>query len=179
TAIADVLFGKYNPAGRLAIPFPKSAGQAILSFPMMPGDEGQGAARVKGFLYPFGYGLSYTTFQYSDIKVNPTEPKAGSDISVSFTVTNTGKMAGEEVPQLYINDEVSSVTTYVKKLRGFTRVSLNPGESKNIVFKITPHDLGLYDREMKFTEEPGWFSVMIGSSSEDIQLKERFEVVKK
>ena len=179
TAIADVLFGKYNPAGRLAISFPKSAGQAILSFPMMPGDEGQGAARVKGFLYPFGYGLSYTSFQYADIKVNPAEPKKGSDISVSFTVTNTGKTTGEEVPQLYINDEVSSVTTYVKKLRGFARVSLKPGESTNIVFKITPHDLGLYDREMKFTEEPGWFTAMISSSSEDIQLKERFEVVKK
>lgn len=179
TAIADVLFGKYNPGGKLAIPFPKSAGEAILSFPMKPGDEGEGQARVKGFLYPFGYGLSYTTFRYSDMKVTPLDPKAGSNISVSFTVTNTGKMVGEDVPQLYINDELSSVTTYVKKLRGFTRISLNPGESKNITFEITPHDLGLYDQEMKFTEEPGWFTAMIGSSSEDIQLKERFEVVKK
>jgi len=179
TAIADVLFGKYNPGGRLAIPFPKSAGQAILTFPMMPGDEGEGEARVKGFLYPFGYGLSYTTFQYSNLKVNPLQPKAGSNISVSFTVTNTGKVAGDDIPQLYINDELSSVTTYVKKLRGFTRITLNPGESKNITFEITPHDLGLYDREMKFTEEPGWFTAMIGSSSEDIQLKQRFEVVKK
>lgn len=179
TAIADVLFGKYNPGGRLAIPFPKSAGQAILTFPMKPGDEGFGEARVTGFLYPFGYGLSYTTFQYSNMKVTPLQPKAGSNISVSFTLTNTGKTTGDEVPQLYINDELSSVTTYVKKLRGFDRVSLNPGESKNITFQITPHDLGLYDREMKFTEEPGWFTAMIGSSSENIQLKERFEVVKK
>lgn len=178
TAIADVLFGKYNPGGRLAIPFPKSAGQAILTFPMKPGDEGEGEARVKGFLYSFGYGLSYTTFQYSNLKVNPLQPKAGSNISVSFTVTNTGKVSGDDVPQLYINDELSSVTTYVKKLRGFTRVTLNPGESKNITFEITPHDLGLYDREMKFTEEPGWFTAMVGSSSEDIQLKQRFDVVK-
>ena len=179
TAIADVLFGKYNPGGRLSIPFPKSAGQAILTFPMKPGDEGFGEARVQGFLYPFGYGLSYTTFSYSDIKVTPLKPKAGDNISVSFTVTNTGKTTGDDVPQLYINDELSSVTTYVKKLRGFTRITLNPGESKNITFKITPHDLGLYDREMKFTEEPGWFTAMIGSSSDDIQLKERFEVIKK
>lgn len=179
TAIADVLFGKYNPGGRLAIPFPKSAGQAILTFPMKPGDEGEGEARVKGFLYPFGYGLSYTTFQYSNLKVNPLQPKAGSNISVSFTVTNTGKVKGDDIPQLYIHDELSSVTTYVKKLRGFARVTLNPGESRSLTFQITPHDLGLYDREMKFTEEPGWFTAMIGSSSEDIRLKERFEVVKK
>ncbi len=179
TAIADVLFGKYNPGGKLAIPFPKSAGQAILSFPMKPGDEGEGAARVKGFLYPFGFGLSYTTFQYSNLKVTPLDPKAGSNINVTFTVTNTGKTKGDDVPQLYIHDELSSVTTYVEKLRGFTRVTLNPGESQNITFVITPHDLGLYDREMKFTEEPGWFTAMIGSSSEDIRLKERFEVMKK
>lgn len=179
TAIADVLFGKYNPGGKLAIPFPRFAGQAILSFPMKSGDEGSGAARVKGFLYPFGYGLSYTTFQYSNLKVTPLKPKEGSNISVTLTVTNTGKTEGDDVPQLYIHDELSSVTTYVKKLRGFSRVTLNPGESRNITFQITPHDLGLYDREMKFTEEPGWFIAMIGSSSEDIQLKERFEVVKK
>ena len=179
TAIADVLFGKYNPGGKLAIPFPKSAGQAILTFPTKPGDEGEGRARVKGFLYPFGYGLSYTTFQYSNLKINPLQPRAGSNIKVSFIVTNIGKVAGDDIPQLYINDELSSVTTYVKKLRGFTRITLNPGESKNITFEIAPQDLGLYDREMKFTEEPGWFTAMIGSSSEDIQLKQRFEVVKK
>ncbi|HEX5552677.1 MAG TPA: glycoside hydrolase family 3 N-terminal domain-containing protein [Chitinophagaceae bacterium] len=177
TAIADVLFGKYNPGGKLAIPFPKSAGQAILTFPMKPGDEGSGRARVKGFLYPFGYGLSYTTFKYSGLTVTPLKPKAGQDIKLSFTVTNTGGVKGDAVPQLYIDDELSSVTTYVKKLRGFTRLSLAPGESKPVTFTITPHDLGLYDRQMKFTEEPGWFTAMIGSSSEDIQLKEKFDVI--
>jgi beta-glucosidase len=114
TAVADVLFGRYNPGGKLAIPFPKSAGQAILTFPMKPGDEGSGRARVKGFLYPFGFGLSYTSFDYSDITVRPSAPKQGQDVKVSFTVTNTGKMAGDAVPQLYIHDELSSVTTYVE-----------------------------------------------------------------
>lgn len=176
-AIADVLFGKYNPGGKLAVPFPQSAGQAILTFPMKPGDEGSGRARVKGFLYPFGYGLSYTTFKYSDLKVTPLKPQVGENVKVSFTVTNTGKVKGDAVPQLYLHDEVSSVTTYVKKLRGFTRVTLNPGESKNISFTVTPRDLSLYDRQMQFTEEPGKFMAMVGSSSEDIQLKEEFEVI--
>jgi beta-glucosidase len=176
-AIADVLFGKYNPGGKLAISFPKSAGQAILTFPMKPGDEASGRARVKGFLYPFGYGLSYTTFKYSRLKVSPQNPHQGKRILVSCVVTNAGKMKGDAVPQLYIHDEVSSVTTYVKKFRGFMRVTLNPGESKDLHFTLTPHDLGLYDRQMKFTEEPGWFTVMIGNSSEDIQLKEKFNVI--
>lgn len=176
TAIADVLFGKYNPGGKLSMPFPKSAGQAILTFPMKPGDEGSGSARVKGFLYPFGYGLSYTSFDYSSLSVTPASPRVGQDIKVTFTVTNTGKVAGDAVPQLYIHDELSSVTTYLRKLRGFERVPLKPGESRTITFTVTPHDLGLYDRNMKFTEEPGWFTALIGSSSKDIKLKQRFDV---
>ena len=178
-AIADVLFGKYNPGGKLSMPFPKSAGQAILTFPMKPGDEGSGSARVKGFLYPFGYGLSYTSFKYEHLSITPAAPKAGQDVKVSFTVTNTGQRKGDAVPQLYINDELSSVTTYVRKLRGFERVTLDPGQSKTVTFTVTPHDLGIYDRNMKFTEEPGWFNALIGSSSKDIQLKQRFEVVSK
>lgn len=178
-AIADVLFGKYNPGGKLSIPFPKSAGQSILTFPMKPGDEGSGAARVKGFLYPFGYGLSYTTFQYQDLKVSPAAPKQGQSIQVTFTVTNTGQVKGDAVPQLYIHDELSSVTTYVRKLRGFERVSLDPGQTKTVTFTVTPHDLGLYDREMHFTEEPGWFTALIGNSSEDIALQQKFEVTAK
>lgn len=177
TAIADVLFGKYNPGGKLSMPFPKSAGQSILTFPMKPGDEGSGSARVKGFLYPFGYGLSYTSFGYSNLSVTPEKPVAGQNIKVSFTVTNTGKMAGDAVPQLYVHDSVSSVTTYVRKLRGFERVSLNPGQSKTVTFTLTPHDLGIYDRNMKFTEEPGWFDALIGESSKDIRLKQAFDVV--
>lgn len=178
-AIADVLFGKYNPGGKLAIPFPKSAGQSILTFPMKPGDEGNGQARVKGFLYPFGYGLSYTTFEYSNLQVTPLKPEQGKNIKISFIVTNSGNVTGEAVPQLYIHDAVSSVTTYVKKLRGFTRIQLQPGKSRTVNFIITPRDLSLYDREMKFTEEPGTFTAMIGNSSENILLKQDFDVVTK
>jgi len=98
---------------------------------------------------------------------------------VTFTVTNTGQRKGDAVPQLYINDELSSVTTYVRKLRGFERVTLDPGQSKTVTFTVTPHDLGIYDRDMKFTEEPGWFNALIGSSSKDVQLKQRFEVASK
>lgn len=177
-AVSDVLFGKYNPGGKLAIPFPRSAGQAILTFPMKPGDEGSGRARVQGFLYPFGYGLSYTHFDYSNLTLSTEKPVQGSDIKVSFTVSNTGNVKGDAVPQMYIHDSVSSVTTYVKKLRGFNRITLEPGASKRLTFTITPRDLSLWDRQMKFTEEPGAFTVMIGRSSEDIVLKKSFELVK-
>ncbi|MGH2643799.1 MAG: fibronectin type III-like domain-contianing protein, partial [Chitinophagaceae bacterium] len=125
-------------------------------------------------------GLSYTTFKYSDLKVTPLDPKVGQDIHVSFTVTNTGKVKGDAVPQLYTHQETSDVITYVKKLRGFTRITLEPGESKTVNFTITPRDLSIYDREMKFKEESGIFgkyTAMIGSSSEDIQLQEKFNVV--
>ena len=176
TAIANVLFGKYNPGGKLAQPVPKSAGQEILTFPYDPGDEGSGRARVTGFLYPFGYGLSYTTFRYSDLKVTPSDPKAGKDITVSFSVTNTGNVKGDAVPQLYTHQETSDVITYVKKLRGFERITLNPGETKNVTFTITPRDLSIYDKEMKFREEPGTYIAEIGSSSEDIELQQKFEV---
>jgi len=176
TAIAEVLLGKYNPGGKLPIPFPKSAGQAILTFPMKPGDEGSGQARVKGFLYPFGYGLSYTQFAYSDLQVSPQKPVQGEDIQVSFTVTNTGSVKGDAVPQLYVHDSVSSVTTYVRKLRGFSRVTLEPGQSRKITFTLKPRDLSLYDRQMHFSEEPGGFDLLVGASSEDIRLKKGVDV---
>lgn len=176
-AIADVLLGKYNPGGKLAIPFPKSAGQAILTFPMKPADEGTGRARVLGFLYPFGYGLSYTHFTYSDLEVSPQKPSQGENIQVSFTLTNTGSVKGDAVPQLYVHDSVSSVTTYVRKLRGFSRVSLEPGQSRRITFTLQPRDLSLYDRQMRFSEEPGWFDLLIGASSEDIRLQKTFDVM--
>ena len=151
-AIAKVLFGDYNPGGRLAVTFPKSVGQVPFAFPFKPGSDSKGRVRVDGVLYPFGYGLSYTI------------------------VKNTGKRAGDEVVQLYIRDDFSSVTTYDKVLRGFERIHLQPGEEQTISFTLTPQDLGLWDKNNQFTVEPGSFSIMIGASSQDIRLKGSFEV---
>jgi beta-glucosidase len=169
-AIADVLFGDYNPGGKLTLTFPKSVGQLPLNFPSKPGaqsDEGEGA-KIKGLLYPFGFGLSYTSFGYNNLKIN-TGKTASDPIHVTVDVTNTGKLAGDEVVQLYIRDVLSSVTTYEKLLKGFERVHLQAGETKTLSFTIPRDELKLYNREMKFVLEPGEFSVMVGSSSSDIR----------
>lgn len=176
-AIADVLLGKYNPGGHLAVTFPKSVGQIPFAFPFKPGSDSPGFVRVAGALYPFGHGLSYTTFEYSDIAVNKPRATVGDSINVSFTVTNTGKVAGDEVAQLYLKDEISSLTTYERVLRGFERISLAPGESRRLTMTLSPRDLGLYDRDGNFGVEPGWFTVMVGRSSKDTRLETRFEVM--
>jgi len=128
-------------------------------------------------LYPFGYGLSYTTFGYSNLKLSPQKPGIADNVMVSIDVQNTGTRSGDEVVQLYTRDMVSSVTTYEKNLRGFERISLQPGEKKTVTFTLTPDDLSLWDLNMHFVEEPGVFSVMVGSSSEDIRLTGQFESV--
>ena len=175
-AVARVLFGEYNPGGKLAVTFPKTVGQVPFAFPFKPGSDSKGFVRVDGALYPFGHGLSYTTFAYSDLRIdNPVIGVQGS-IRLSCRVKNTGGVAGDEVVQLYLRDEVSSVTTYVKVLRGFERIHLKPGEEKEVSFVLTPQDLGLWNRDNRFVVEPGGFTVMVGSSSEDIRLKGRFEV---
>ena len=178
TAIAEVLFGDYNPGGKLTMTFPKTAGQIPYNFPTKPSAQWEGEkSRVNGALYYFGYGLSYTTFAYSNLRVTPTQQKASGNVTVSVDVQNTGTREGTEIVQLYTRDLVSSVTTYEKNLRGFQRVSLKPGETKSITFTLTPADLSLWDREMKFVVEPGMFRVMIGASSEDIRLKADFEIL--
>lgn len=175
-AVARVLFGEYNPGGKLAVTFPKTVGQVPFAFPFKPGSDSKGFVRVDGALYPFGHGLSYTTFAYSDLQIdNPVIGVQGS-VRLSCRVKNTGGVAGDEVVQLYLRDEVSSVTTYVKVLRGFERIHLKPGEEKEVSFVLTPQDLGLWNRDNRFVVEPGGFTVMVGSSSEDIRLKGRFEV---
>ncbi|HEY0176433.1 MAG TPA: glycoside hydrolase family 3 C-terminal domain-containing protein, partial [Pedobacter sp.] len=176
-AIADVVFGNYNPGGKLSVPFPKSVGQIPLSFPMKPSADAESNedANVSGFQYPFGYGLSYTTFDYSDLKISNTFKK-DKQLQVSFTIKNTGKTEGDEVVQLYVEDEISSVTTYSKNLRGFDRVHLLPGESKKVSFVLTEHDLSLLNIDMKRVVEPGWFKIMAGASSEDIRLSGRTEI---
>lgn len=175
-AIAQVLFGDYNPGGKLAVTFPRSVGQIPFAFPFKPGSDSKGFVRVTGSLYPFGYGLSYTTFAYRDLEIdNPVIGIQGS-VKLSCKVKNTGKVAGDEVVQLYLCDEVSSVTTYVKVLCGFERIHLRPGEEKEVSFILTPQELGLWNKDNHFVVEPGTFSVMIGSSSEDIRLQGMFDV---
>ena len=188
-AIADVLLGKYNPGGKMPMTTPRTVGQIPLNFPYKPdSQEGQededspngfGVSRVTGFLYPFGYGLSYTKFEYSNLKISPKESGTQLPISVSFTVKNTGDVEGDEVVQLYINDEVSSVTRYVTMLRGFDRVSLKSGEEKQIQFTLEPDDLALHNRHMDLVVEPGKFNVYVGSSSEDIRLNGSFYLFNK
>lgn len=181
--ITETLFGDNNPGGKLPITFPKTTGQIEFNFPFKPnaqaGQGGQnswGKTSVNGALYPFGYGLSYTKFEYGNLVVSPENGNSQGDVKVSVDVTNTGARAGDDVVQLYLKDEVSSVTTYEYDLRGFERVNLKPGEKKTVQFTLHPDDLALLDKNMNWTVEPGKFMVMIGSSSEDIKLKKEFEV---
>ncbi|MDR0864080.1 MAG: glycoside hydrolase family 3 C-terminal domain-containing protein [Candidatus Symbiothrix sp.] len=175
-AAAQVLWGDYNPGGKLAVTFPKTVGQIPFAFPFKPGSDTEGIVRVSGALYPFGYGLSYTTFEFSDLKIDKKAIRADEDIQVSVKVRNTGSREGDEVAQLYIRDDISSVTTYEKMLRGFERVSLQPGEEKIVSFTLTPQNLGLWNRENEFVVEPGTFTVMIGNSSQNIKLTSQFTV---
>jgi beta-glucosidase len=173
TAITEVLFGDYNPSGKLTVTFPKTAGQIPFNFPTKPNAQWEGEkSRVNGALYYFGHGLSYTTFAYSNFKIDPRK----ESVTVKVDVRNTGTRAGVEVVQLYTRDLVSSVTTYEKNLRGFARVTLAPGETKTVTFVLTRDDLAFWNREMKFVVEPGSFRVMIGSSSEDIRVKDDFKI---
>lgn len=180
TVIAETLFGDYNPGGKLTVTFPKSVGQIELNFPFKPGSHGSqpgfgpngsGSTRVLGELYPFGHGLSYTSFEYSDMNVSPLEQGTQGNYTITFNITNTGKSQGDEVVQLYVRDKYSSVIAYDSVLRGFERVSLNPGETKQVTFELTPEDLQLLDRNMQWTVEPGEFEFMIGASSKDIKLR--------
>lgn len=175
-AVAQVLFGDYNPGGKLAVTFPKSTGQIPFAFPFKPGADSKGKVRVDGALYPFGYGLSYTTFEYGNLLIK--NPKTGlkNNVELSCRITNTGKMAGDEIVQLYIRDDYSSVTTYEKNLRGFERIHLQPGETKELKFVLTPQELGLWNTRDEFVVEPGTFTVMVGASSQDIRLKGSFEL---
>ena len=178
TAIAEVLFGDYNPSGKLTMTFPKTVGQIPFNFPTKPNAQWEGEkSRVNGALYHFGYGLSYTSFSYKNLSITPKQQKMDGTMTVSLEVQNTGSREGTEIVQLYTRDLVSSVTTYEKNLRGFQRVSLKPGETKTISFTLTPEDLSLWNREMKFVVEPGMFRVMVGSSSEDIRLQGEFEIL--
>ncbi|OGU83080.1 MAG: glycosyl hydrolase [Ignavibacteria bacterium RBG_16_35_7] len=184
-AIAEVLFGDYNPSGKLPVTFPRSTGQIpIYYYQKSTGrpfiDKEKYTSRYldspNSPLYPFGYGLSYTSFSYKNIKVDKNRIDKDDFVIVSADVSNTGKFEGEEVVQLYIQDEVSSVTRPVKELKGFQKIKLKPGETKTINFKLIPYMLSFLDKDMKRVIEPGKFNVMIGGNSIDL-ISTSFEVI--
>ncbi len=177
-ALADVLFGDTNPSGRLPVTFPRSVGQIPINFPAHPGGQSRDPGMVTGPLFPFGFGLSYTKFSYANLKISAERTTADKAIEVTCDVTNAGPRAGDEVVQLYLRDDYSSVTTWEKELRGFARVSLAPGETKPVRFTLTAEHLQLFDRDGKWTVEPGGFTVFIGASSEDVRLTGKFVITR-
>jgi len=170
-AVADVLFGDYNPGGKLPITIPRSAGHLPAFYNFKPSARRGYLFDDVSPLYPFGYGLSYTTFQISNLRLTHKKMKRGGSTQVLAEIKNTGKRAGSEVVQLYIRDLVSSVTRPVKELKGFQKVFLRPGESKSVSIEITPESLAFYDINMKYVVEPGEFEIMVGNSSRDSDLQ--------
>lgn len=184
-AIARTLFGDYNPGGKLTVTVPRTVGQLEYNFPFKRGSHGTqprkgpnggGVTRAQGALYPFGYGLSYTTFAYSNLAVEHKKEGGENHIRVSCDVTNTGSRKGDEVVQLYVSDLYSSVVAYDSVLRGFERVSLQPNETKRVVFELVNEDLELLDCNMKWSVEAGDFEIRVGASSEDIRLRKTITI---
>ena len=182
-AVADVLFGDVNPSGKLPSTFPRTVGQLPMAYNHKntgrPLPEGGWYTKFRSNymdvvnepLYPFGYGLSYTTFEYGDLTLSAEEISAQQTVTASITVKNTGKVAGEEVVQMYIRDLVGSITRPVKELKGFEKISLQPGESKTVEFVIDNEMLSFYNDDLVFGSEPGEFSVMVGTNSRDVVAK--------
>ena len=171
-AVADVLFGDYNPAGRLPITFPVAEGQLPLRYNHKPTGRGDDYVDLTGQpLFPFGFGLSYTTFEYSDLSIEPATIGVGDSAVVRLTVRNTGERAGDEVVQLYLRDVLASLAQPVMELAGFERIQLAPGEARQVKFTVRPEHLTMLDAELKPVIEPGAFRVMVGSSSKDIRLR--------
>lgn len=175
-AVAEILYGKVNPSAKLAITIPRSVGQLQMIYNHKPSQYFHPyAVKPSTPLWPFGYGLSYTTYKYDDLKLSAKEVSQNQNVEVSVKVTNTGQRDGVEIVQLYIRDKYSSVTRPVKELKDFARVALKAGESKVVTFTITPDKLAFYDKKMKWIVEPGEFVVMAGASSADESLlKETF-----
>jgi beta-glucosidase len=180
-AIADVLFGDVNPSGKLTTTFPQSVGQVPLYYAHKntgrPLGEGQWFSKFRSNyldvsndpVYPFGYGLGYSSFSYSDIKLSSTLLKSNQTLTASVTITNNGKYDGKEVVQLYVRDIVGTVTRPVKELKGFQKIDLKAGETKTVTFNITPNDLKFYNYDLKYDWEPGEFEIMIGTNSKDVK----------
>jgi len=168
TAAADVLFGDYNPGSKLTVSFPRSVGQLPIYYNHKPTSRRGYLLSTTSPLFAFGHGLSYTTFKYSNLKVTKPKIKTDEATTVTVDITNTGKVRGDEVAQMYIRDEISSVTRPVKELKDFARISLNAGETKTVTFTVTPAKLQFYNREMKRVVEPGTFQIMVGGNSVDL-----------
>jgi len=178
TAVADVLFGDYNPGGKLPITVPRSTGQLPDYYYQKPSGKREYLGSTTKPLYPFGWGLSYSTFKYANVRLAPDTIGEQGETKVSVDVTNAGKVRGDEVVQLYIRDEVSSVTRPVKELRGFRRISLNPGETKTVELALGPSELSFLNRDMRRVVEPGTFRVMVGGNSDEL-IEAKLSVVQK
>ncbi len=171
-AVADVLWGRVNPAGRLPITFPMEEGQLPLSYYHQPTGRGDDYVDLTGRpLFPFGFGLSYTSFEYSNLVIAPDTISADGSAEIRFRVRNVGKAAGDEVPQLYLRDELASVARPVIQLAGFARVQLAPGQAREVRFRLSREQLQLLDADFRWVVEPGVFRVMVGASSRDIRLR--------
>lgn len=185
-AVADAVFGKYSPAGRLPAAFPRSSGQVPFNYATNPTGRPPQADLTKDTsrymdeaitpLYPFGHGLTYTSFEYGELAQSADRIDRGDELTISFTVTNVGGMASDEVAQLYMRDPVASVARPVKELRGFTRLHLAPGERKRVSFTLAPEQFALYDAKGQWLVEAGTIELMIGASSTDIRLRGSFEI---
>jgi len=165
TALAEVLFGEYNPGGKLPISFPRDIGQLPVYYGRKPTSFRNYLDLTREPLFPFGHGLSYTSFKLDNLQVAPTQIRPAGQAKVTIDVANVGQRRGDEVVQLYIRDRVASVTRPLKELRGFERVTLEPGQRKTVVFTLGADALRLTDEQMKRVVEPGLFDVMVGSSS--------------
>ena len=191
-AVARILFGEVVPSGRLTVSVPQSVGHVPVFYNYKPSGRGDyhqpGTPEKPGRdyvfsstdpLFPFGFGLSYTRFDYSDLKIEQKELNERDTINLNVKIKNTGKLTGKEVAQVYINDKISSVTTPVMVLKGFMKKEIRPGETVNLNFSIPCKELGLWNKNMNYVIEPGAFEIMIGSSAEDIRLKDTIIISKK
>lgn len=175
-AVADVLFGDYNPGGKLPITIPQDAGQIPIYYSRRSSSFRDYVFMSSKPLFPFGHGLSYTKFDYSSLEIEPDKVGPAGKVAISFHVKNVGELKGDEVAQLYIRAKVASVSRPVKELKGFRRITLEPGERRKITFTLHMDQIAFYDRDMRLVVEPGLYEVMVGSSSEDIRLTGKFEV---
>jgi beta-glucosidase len=183
-AVAEILFGDVNPSGKLSVTVPRHAGQLPVYYNFKKSKQmwikrGWGHAYVDlepTPLYPFGFGLGYSSFEYCRLRMSARSITPSEWLVIQVELKNTGDRAGKETVQLYLEDLISTVTTPVKQLRGFSKLTIDPGQTKTCMFRLTADDLALHDKNLRRVVEPGHFRVMVGSSSEDIRLRDQFEV---